>query len=109
MWLCLKDAFLSIVHKDCAPDQLLVRARRKGDIEKTFPGAKVIRTPKGDYLFRAAVTRRRVAYAMKLEASRITYSNFKDSVDDKPLHDAYLRVWTTMETLQPGKRKGLFP
>ena len=25
MWICLNNAFLSIVHKDCAPDELLVR------------------------------------------------------------------------------------
>lgn len=38
MWICLNDAFLSIVaHRD-KPGVLLVRARRPGDIERTFPG-----------------------------------------------------------------------
>ena len=37
MCLCLSDGFLSIVAKDCADDELLVRARRHGDIERTFP------------------------------------------------------------------------
>lgn len=50
MWLCLNSAFLSIVFKDCAEDELLVRARRKGDIEKVFPDAKVIRSTDSDYL-----------------------------------------------------------
>jgi len=27
MWLCLKEAFLSVVFKDCADGQLMVRAR----------------------------------------------------------------------------------
>lgn len=108
MWICLNDAFLSIVSKDCKRDELLVRARRKGDIEKIFPGARVIVSTKTDYRFRAVVPRSAIVAAMENEVRRITYSNFKDSVDDKKLHDAYLRVWATMETLQPGKRKGLF-
>lgn len=96
MWLCISDAFLSIVHKDCARDELLVRARRKGDIEKIFPGAKVKRSTTTDYLFRAAVKRTEVAHALEGEVRSITYPNFKDSVKDKRLHDAYLRVWTSL-------------
>lgn len=109
MWLCLNDAFLSIVSKGCARDELLVRARRKGDIEKIFPGVRVIVSAKTDYRFRAVVLRDQVERAVVGELRRITYENFKNSVDDKPLHDAYLRVWATMETLQPGKRTRLFP
>ena len=44
MWIMLSDCFLSIVSKDCGPAELLVRARRAGDIEKVFPNAKVTRT-----------------------------------------------------------------
>ena len=32
MWICLNNAFLSVVSKDCRPDELLVRARRKGEL-----------------------------------------------------------------------------
>lgn len=114
MWVCLNDAFLSIVQKDCAPDELLVRARRRGDIKKIFPEAKVVRTPKGDYHFRAVVKRNAAIEAMAGEVRRINYDNFKDSVDTttpggRKLHDAYLRVWATMEGLQPRpKRASLF-
>lgn len=104
MWVCLNDAFLSIVAKDCARDELLVRARREGDIERIFPRATVKRTPKGDYLFRAFVKRGAVRRAMGRELDRVTYDNFKDSVRDDTLHDAYLRVWSTMMDLQPGIR-----
>ena len=44
MWIMHSDCFLSIVSKDCGPTELLVRARRNGDIEKVFPSAKVIRS-----------------------------------------------------------------
>jgi len=101
MWLCLNDAFLSIVHKECARDELLVRARRQGDIEKVFPGAKVKRSLTTDYLFRAVIKRDQVEAAMIGEVRRINYANFKGSVPAGPLHDAYLRCWTAMSDLQP--------
>lgn len=101
MWICLYDAFLSIVHKDCKPDELLVRARRPGDIEKIFPNATVTEYYRSDYQFRAVVPRADVIGALATEVTDIEYSNFKDQVSDRPLHDAYLDVWTTMSRLQP--------
>lgn len=100
MWVMLNDAFFSIVSKDCARDELLVRARRKGDIEKVFPDAKVIRVTHADYLFRAVIRRDAIKDALAGEIGRITYDNFKSSVTDKPLHDAYLRVWSAMADIQ---------
>ncbi len=44
MWICLNDAFLSIVTDTTHPDQLLVRARRRDDIERVFGETEVIRT-----------------------------------------------------------------
>ena len=103
MWLMLNDCFLSIVSKDCARDELLVRARRRGDIEKVFRDAKVIHTPApADYRFRATVKITEIIKMMEGEIRRITYSNFKNSVDDKDLHDAYLQVWTAMMSVQRG-------
>lgn len=101
MWICLYDAFLSIVHKDCKPDELLVRARRPGDIEKIFPNATVTEYDRSDYQFRAVVSRADVIDALATEVTDIEYPNFKDQVSDRPLHDAYLNVWTTMSRLQP--------
>ena len=101
MWLCLTDCFLSIVAKDCGPSQLLVRARRRGDIQKVFPKAKVTMLTKADYRYRSVVKKTAVVAALSREVERITYGNFKSAVDDQELHDAYLRVWTTMAALQP--------
>lgn len=103
MWLCLNDSFLSIVRKDCAPDELLVRARRRGDITKVFSGAKVKQSGRTDYRFRAVVKVADVTAAFAREVSRIDYDNFKDSVRDQKLHDAYLRVWMALADLQPRK------
>lgn len=101
MWVFLSDCFLSIVDKDCGPHEVLVRARRAGDIEKLFPRAKIVRLERADYLFRAVVSRREVASALASEVMAIRYPNFKSSVRDESLHDAYMRVWTAMASVQP--------
>jgi hypothetical protein len=100
MWLMLKDCFFSIVAKDCGPNELLIRARRAGDIEKVFPDAKVIRNTNGDYLYRAIAPRDEVATAMAAKIRDIDYPNFKDSVEDRSLHAAYVGVWCAMAGLQ---------
>lgn len=101
MWVMLSDCFLSIVNKDSARGELLVRARRKGDIERIFPKAKVIKTPNvSDYLYRASIPTEEIIKAMEGEIRRIVYSNFKSSVKENDLHDAYMRVWTEMSRLQ---------
>lgn len=102
MWLCLSDAFLSIVDKDCQPDELLVRARRDGDIERVFPGAKVEVTLSNDYRCRAKIKRADIAAAMAQRVMDMGYSNFKGSVKDENLHDVYMGVWSTIGKLQPG-------
>lgn len=101
MWICLNDAYLSIVSKDCKRNELLVRARRPGDIQKVFPNAVVTELHHADYQFRAVITRAEIKSAMCGEIDRISYSNFKDSVGEKDLHDAYMRVWSHMSLLQP--------
>jgi hypothetical protein len=100
MWICLPDAFLSIVHKECADDELLVRARRRGDIERVFPNAKVVMNPNTDYRFRARVKRNEVADALMTQAATIDYPNFKNEVDDDHLYNAYTAVWNVMYRLQ---------
>jgi hypothetical protein len=101
MWIMLNDAFFSIVKKDCTEDQLLVRARRAGDIEKVFGRRhKVDRVTVSDYLYRAVVPFDDVAKVMVEELRRVTYNNFKDSVHAHDLHTAYMRVWSAMAAIQ---------
>jgi hypothetical protein len=112
MWIFLNDAFLSIVHKDCAKDEVLVRARIKGDLEKVFndetlfkanPGLKpvtVTRYTKSDYLYRAVVKRDHMRAVMAAELDRVVYNNFKASTRDNKLHNAYNAVWGVMAKLQ---------
>lgn len=109
MWVMLSDSFLSIVKKDCKPGELLVRARRKGDIERVFGRrVKVTEYDKSDYRFRAVVPRGAVVAAMTCEITNINYPNFKNSVKDDDLHTAYMRVWAAMaDTQDPPPYAGL--
>jgi hypothetical protein len=103
MWIMLSDAFVSIVQKDCERDELMVRARRPGDLEKLFPElvGKVQEFTSSDYHYRAAVKRERVESIIAAEVRRVVYPNFKDSVRDDDLHHAYMDVWTAMAKVQP--------
>jgi hypothetical protein len=101
MWVCLNNSFLSIVSKECGPDELLVRARRPGDIEAVFPGAKVKKSTNTDYAFRAVLPRNVVAEAISAEVTSIEYDNFKNSVRDDDLHNAYSAFWREHARLQP--------
>jgi len=90
------NSYLSIVSKDCGPAELLVRARRAGDIEKVFPNARVTRQTNSDYLYRAILPRDVVKQALAAMIDLIDYPNFQDSVEDRSLHAAYVSVWCAM-------------
>lgn len=121
MWLFTSSGFLSIVRpagydpividmlKERGLDPasvgsfLLVRARRKGQIEAHF-SAKVRKVAGRDYLYRALVYRQDVAAAVAAMVANISYTNFKDSVKDHDLHDACGRVWGVMHSYQSAER-----
>jgi hypothetical protein len=108
MWVFLNNSFLSIVaDKNNYKERLLVRARKKGDIEAVFkrfvPKLRVSHTPNNDYPYRTFVPRALVTVAMTAELDRVDYTNFKNSVPDKVRHDAYLTVWNDMRRWQNGE------
>ena len=110
MWIFLSNSFISVVAVRDVPGELLVRGRVKGDIERVFKDARVKTTPAADYRFRAWIPAPEVAKVIAEKISSIGYDNFKSSVAEQDRHDAYLRVWTTMNILQstrtqPKRRK----
>ena len=64
MWIMANNSYLSIVSKNCGPTELLVRARRAGDIEKVFPNAKATWQTDSDYRYRAILPRDVVKQAL---------------------------------------------
>jgi len=111
VWVCLNDAFFSAVSKDCKPSEVMIRARREGDLEKVFNDEVLLSThgfrpvvvtryTKSDYLFRAAVPRDHLKAALAAEVDRIVYSNFKASTRDPKLHACYNRMWNAHADMQ---------
>ena len=102
MWIMLKDGFLSILKKDCAEDELLVQARRAGDIERVFPQAVVQEMPDNDYRYQAIVKKAGVMEAIGNCIGAIDYPDFMESVEGNDLLNAYMEVWDDMEKIQIG-------
>lgn len=102
MWISLSNAFLSIVSNPDDAATLLVRVRRKGDIETVFGvDVEVVTVPGRNYQFCAAfIPRDVVASAIGEALKAIEYPNFKNSVYDDALHGAYAKVWGVMADLQ---------
>ncbi|MFM0752627.1 hypothetical protein [Paraburkholderia strydomiana] len=101
MWICLNDSFLSIVNSDQDPTVLMVRARRRGDIEAVFGNHWAVTTiPGRDYQFHASIPRERVGEVIAGHLKSIDYTKFKSSVTDPHLHHAYANVWRIMADLQ---------
>lgn len=96
MWIFTTKGFISVVDKGGDGSTLLVRGRRKGEIEALFPEAMVQKTPKNDYRFRARIDRERVAQVVAHELRTLAYDNFKGATKDRVRHDAYMEVWEAM-------------
>lgn len=106
MWICLNDAFYSVVdYTNGAGPNLMVRARFKGDINKTFPEVTEVHLPNRDYAWRAELPRERVAKAIHDAVMDINYSNFKNSVPEDWRHDVYADVWHVLFQAQHSRAR----
>jgi len=100
MWLFNKDGFLSIVEHRDDPDMLIVRARMQGDIERFWPEQKIWITRDADYLYRAYISKERVAAVLWKMAKNIDYDKFKPAVSDHRRSHWYLKVWQVLDHMQ---------
>ena len=97
MWLCLNNAFLSIVQVPGDPNTIRVRARKRQHLKAflgpTWSGA-IKHTPHRDYHWRALLPRDTVAHLMEqFVRHSMTYNSFKGSVTDLALSKMYNRWW----------------
>ena len=58
-----------------------------------FGSVRIARTPRSDYRWRVSVHREDVADKMSDRVESNDYDNFKNSVDEKELHDMYALWW----------------
>lgn len=94
MWLCLNNSFVSIVEDIRDASLVTVRGRRLDDV-KNFVGEsyKITQTDHRDYRFRTTVSKFELSKMLARCADKITYDNFKDSVNDVDLKCFYGEVW----------------
>ena len=102
MWIIMNDAFLSVVQNIYDEDELLVRARVEGDIERVFSNAEVFADEGSDYKYRSYLNKREVAKVIEWNVLDIDYGNFKNSVSssDSKRRNVYDRVWSDLLRLQ---------
>src|SRR6266511_3910460 len=103
MWLMTNFGAFSVVRAQEDPEWMVVRARRRRDLmrlrRRYLPElGRIYSTPHRDYQFRAFCTPSHCAEAMSKVALDIDYDNFKDSVKDHKLHEAYSDIWYTLWT-----------
>jgi hypothetical protein len=93
MWICLNDAFLSAVQDRDNVDRLCVRARKYSHLQHLFPETEIVVTPHADYACRVFVTKHEFAQMLIRKVGEIQYTNFKNSVRERALHDLYSEFW----------------
>ena len=104
MWIYLNDAFVSVVEYQPAhwthTDELLIRARVKGDIESALAELRVSdlvieETSNFDYKYRTIISKATFAAVMTHQILGINYPNFKSSIpnSDPERYRAYTGVW----------------
>ncbi len=105
MWVFVPGGFASIVaHRD-RPGQLLVRARRREDLERFYAGAlmpTVHELAEADYRFRVVDERRSVANLAARHVQSIDYDNFKAHPANQPREGMLLRVWIAVSQWAKG-------
>jgi len=104
MSIVAEDGFRSVAVKDRMTDVMRVRARTRKPLRTYFPGKRIIRDPKADYLFRVIVSRASVDRALAEIVREIDYPNFKNAAKANGLPAKEIgvisRVWGTVYQLQ---------
>ncbi|WP_144605446.1 hypothetical protein [Algoriphagus algorifonticola] len=100
MWIASKNGFLSVVQHREKPDQVVVRARVRKDLEAIFHEGSIIETPDGDYRFRVFISKQEAVALIAKQVQDIDYPNFKNAIAQTPQQrdklSAYHDIWTVM-------------
>jgi hypothetical protein len=105
MWLCFKNAFLSVVQDDKS-ERLLVRARLRDHLTTAFGETiEIAETPANDYRWRTWVSRAQLGEVLLRQVDALDYTNFKANVKDPDLHSLYLEFWFLHKQYQMRRHK----
>ena len=107
MWMITKTGFVSFVEHRDDSEALIARARRRVDLELTFPAQAeaITEDPKADYRWRVNVPRATAAQAALAAVEAVDYTShakeaMAGAVKDEGRYSAYLNVWTALMRLQ---------
>lgn len=108
MWVFIAGGFVSIVAHRKRPGQVLVRARRRADLERFLcpPGTsrsltdEIDATPTADYPFRVVRSKKSLAVLMAAHAAAIDYDNFKAAPDNADRQHMLHDVWNDVKQLE---------
>lgn len=115
MWVYTTKGFFSIVEDRDNPDQVIIRARLKKDIDNLkrifdslkLRAKKIAVNSRADYRYRFTADRMDWITVMIRLMVGLHYANFKDAVYDtesgemkEKRHETYLNIWMTMRELQ---------
>jgi hypothetical protein len=115
MWIFTTKGFFSIVETKEDPDQVLIRARIKKDIQNMkdlfdalgLKSTKILVGSGSDYKYRFTADRMDWIAAMTRLMLDLRYNNFKDAVYESDSHemrerrrDAYFDIWAITRNLQ---------
>ncbi len=107
MWIFEPNGFFSIVENRDNPEEVIIRARFKTDLEnlskKVTFRSSIIKTLNADYHYRAFADKTIVANYLFNAALNIDYLNFKSTIKNANRHSLYLDVWDIMRKAQDDK------
>ena len=118
MWLFTKYGFYSVVEDKEVPENVLIRARAREDLEnlkalmkRFFPGSTLATAPiydslYSDYRYRVFVPKKDFEAVAQLLVRELDYTNFKHAVGeagDTGRDMAYMSVWSAMRQWQQRK------
>lgn len=115
MWITTKFGYFSVVQKP-GEKLLTIRARVRGDLENLqqcyLPKLKIVEGAGTDYPYRAKVSHKAFANAVKKMVLDIDYRNFKEVVADEQgvgREMVYARVWSVLIGLEreEGREMGM--
>jgi hypothetical protein len=92
MYVFTENAFLYILAHEFDERLVEVRARYKGDIERTFPEGEVAYTEGEDFPYSTAVSRDRAAERIALRVQHVGYRKFNPMSEEPWRQDVYHKV-----------------
>ena len=106
MWIVTKLGFMSAVRHRTLKHCLMVRARRRVDLDslvaeatRSMPRPVIEHTIHADYPYRVTVHQNVLARWLSQQAQDIDYDNFKAACPDDR-HGAYMGVWSALHRLE---------